>query len=146
MSEEKTTEKINDKEKQPSQEAQHFTKENFPDVQSNLFYFIQMIMSNVYIYLGMIPIPGTEDTIFDLDQAKQGIDLVEVLVNHVKPTVNDQQRRELDALVSQLQMNYVTKSNKPKESEPEKAKESEPEAVPESAPETDDKQEEGSES
>ena len=119
MSTEETSENINDGEEHPNQDEYRFTKENFPDVQSNLFYFIQMLASNVYVYLGMIPIPGTEEAFLDLEQAKQAIDLVEVLVNHAKPMVDDQQKREFDNLVSQLRMNYVSKLKSAQKSETE---------------------------
>lgn len=109
MSTEEINENTNDGEEQANEEAYRLSKENFPDIKTNLAYFIQVLTSNTYIYLGMIPIPGTEELLFDLEQAKQAIDLVELLVNHTKPMVPDEQRPELDNLLSQLQMNYVAK-------------------------------------
>ncbi|MCD6217621.1 DUF1844 domain-containing protein [bacterium] len=119
MSTEEINENTNDGEKKASEEAYRLSKENFPDIKSNLAYFIQVLSSNTYIYLGMIPIPGTEEVLFDLDQAKQAIDLIEILVNHAKSMVPDEQKREFDNLLSQLQMNYVAKLKSGQETETE---------------------------
>lgn len=117
MSTEETTENVNDGEEQAKEEANRLSKENFPDVKSNLAYFIQVLTGNTYIYLGMIPIPGTEETLFDLEQAKQAIDVIEILVNQVKPMVPDDHKREFDNLLSQLQMNYIAKSKSGQDTE-----------------------------
>ncbi|MFH1514806.1 MAG: DUF1844 domain-containing protein [bacterium] len=115
MTPENTTDETSQTDEQPILDAFKLTKENFPDVKTNLIYFIQVMSHNVYIYLGLVPIPGTEEIIFDLEQAKLSIDLIETMINFGKPQFDDQLKREFEGLLSQMQMNYVTKSKSSKD-------------------------------
>jgi hypothetical protein len=88
------------------------TEENYPDVKMTLLYFIQAISTNAYTYLGLFPIPGTDKTMFKLDEAKRAIDLLAALVDYSQSIVDTSEKRELDSLLTQLRMNYVHKSQK----------------------------------
>ena len=102
------------KEKETTQEPEAFklTAENYPDVRTSILYFIQVLTNHAYTYLGFIPIPGTQETLFRLDEANNAINLLNLLIEHVKPMVKDNEKRELDNILTQLRMNYVTKSQK----------------------------------
>jgi len=88
------------------------TKENFPKVQTTLLYFIQLLATHGYIYLGLIPIPGSEETLFDLEEARRAIDLLAIMVDKAKPDLDDFGCQELDNTVSQLRMNFASKAEK----------------------------------
>jgi len=90
------------------------TKENFPPVKLTLIYFIQLLLSHAYIYLGYVPIPGTEEVLFDLGQAKEAIDLLEIMVEQAKPGLDEKDRRELDNELAQLRINFASKAEKTK--------------------------------
>jgi len=105
---EKTDEESGDTEESPFR----LTKENFPNVNTTLLYFIQLLATHGYIYLGLIPIPGSLETMFDLAQARRAIDLLGVMVEQAKPELEEHDRRELDNTVSQLRLNFATKASK----------------------------------
>lgn len=103
----------NQDEEIPNLEDFKLTAENYPDVKVTLLYFIQAVSNHAYVYLGLFPIPGTSDTIFKLDEAKRAIDLLEVLIEQIKPMLTDSaEKREFDGILTQLRMNYVSKSQK----------------------------------
>jgi hypothetical protein len=87
------------------------TAENYPDVKYNLLYFIQIMISNTYTYLGFVPIPGTEEVMFKLDEARKAIDLVDTLYGFGKSILEEADRRDIEAAIAQLRINFVNKSN-----------------------------------
>jgi hypothetical protein len=85
------------------------TAENYPDVKYNLLYFIQIMISNTYTYLGLVPIPGTEEVMLKLDEARKAIDLIDVLFGYGKPFLDTADQRDIEAAITQLRINYVNK-------------------------------------
>lgn len=106
--------KENDTEKMEGETGEPFrlTKENFPQVQTTLIYFIQLLATHAYVYLGLLPIPGGEETMFELEQAREAIDLLAIMVDQAKPKLDENVQRDLDNTVAQLRMNYAMKAHK----------------------------------
>ena len=88
------------------------TKENFPKVETTLIYFIQLLATHAYVYLGLLPIPGGEETMFELAEAREAIDLLAIMVEQAKPRLDENIQRDLDNTVAQLRMNYTMKAQK----------------------------------
>jgi hypothetical protein len=77
----------------------------------------------------------------DLDQAKNSIDMLEMIQRKTKGNLNEQEKNTLDQVLYELRMNYVDELKKPAEEsktaeERESAKETEP---PKEAQASDDK-------
>ena len=62
--------------------------------------------------LGKITNPATGKIERHLDQAKQSIEMVEVIKEKTKGNLNSDLSRMLDAMLSELRLNYVDEFNK----------------------------------
>lgn len=94
---------------QSMHEGFKLTAENYPDVKYNLLYFIQIMISNTYTYLGLVPIPGTEEVMLKLDEARKAIDLIDVLFGYGDSILEEADQKEIEAAITQLRINYVNK-------------------------------------
>ncbi len=104
-------EKINNSE----YESEHEKDENlklYPDMLplATLFvWFMGILNSKAWEYLGLIINPETKDIKQDLKKAKVSIDSFEYLLNQIRNELNSEEKRQLGDMLANLQMNYVEK-------------------------------------
>jgi hypothetical protein len=68
---------------------------------------IGLLQQQAWVNMGLVMNPATKAVTRDLEQAKLAIDAVAALVNLIAPRVDADVRRELQAMVSDLQVNFV---------------------------------------
>ncbi len=104
-------EKINN----PQHKTDHEKDENiklYPDMLTltTLFsWFIGILNSKAWEYLGLMMNPETKEIKQDLKKAKISIDSFEFLLNQIKNELNTEEKRQLGDMLANLQMNYVEK-------------------------------------
>jgi F0F1-type ATP synthase membrane subunit b/b' len=64
------------------------------------------------IALGKLKNPATDKIERNLEQAKQSIDMLELLKEKTKNNLNDEQKRLIDGMLTDLRLNYVDESKK----------------------------------
>lgn len=67
---------------------------------------VQLSMS-AWIHLGLLANPGDNKVAKDLAQARLAIDCIAALVEKLSPTVQPQEREELQRMLTDLRMNFV---------------------------------------
>lgn len=77
-----------------------------PDIYSVLFEFLQVTRTHAALRLGLLPNPSTGQIERDLDQAKVAIDTVIFLGKQIEPVIAPEERLPLQAMISELQMQY----------------------------------------
>ncbi len=79
------------------------------------FQFAQLISifhSSAMVALGKLKNPATDKVERNLEQAKQAIDMLELLRTKTKGNLTDSEQRMLDASLTDLRLNFVDESNK----------------------------------
>ncbi len=82
---------------------------------SNDQLFIQFILifhQNAMIAMGKLKNPMTDKVERDLEQAKQSIDLLEVLKQKTSNNLSAELSRALESALTELRLNYVDETNK----------------------------------
>lgn len=102
---------------QPRAEAAGPEQEEFeheavppPDVYAVLQFTIGLLADQAWQLMGLVPPPGQKEITKDLEQAKIAIDTVVFIVDKIRPHVDEEQRRALQTLISNLQINFVQQS------------------------------------
>jgi hypothetical protein len=80
----------------------------------------QLFMQLIYIFhasamqsMGKIKNPVTDKIERDMNQAKQAIDMLDMIKDKTKNNLSNDQAKMLDMFLSELRLNYVDESNKP---------------------------------
>lgn len=77
--------------------------------------FIQLIMifhQNTMMALGKLKNPITGQTETDLNQAKQSIEMLEMIRDKTKNNLSDDLSRALNHALTEMRLNFVDESNK----------------------------------
>lgn len=83
------------------------------DTDDQLFtQLISIFYSSAMIALGKLKNPVTDQIERNLVQAKQSIDILELIKEKTKNNLTDSQKRTLDRLLTDLRLNYIDESNK----------------------------------
>ena len=83
------------------------------DTDDQLFtQLISIFYSSAMIALGKLKNPVTDQIERNLVQAKQSIDILELIKEKTKNNLTDSQKRTLDRLLTDLRLNYIYESNK----------------------------------
>lgn len=77
------------------------------DAPSLLKWCISLLAAHAWQSMGLIPNPSTNKIERNLDDARIAIDAAGVLVEQVKTRLDDPGRREMDALLADLRINFV---------------------------------------
>ncbi len=80
------------------------------DVYQVLRIFIGMLSEQAWVSLGLHVRPGASDTEVRLTEARIAIDTLKFVSAQLADNLQDAEKRELDTLITTLQMNYVQKS------------------------------------
>lgn len=76
-----------------------------------LLSFLGVLASKAWEGMGLIPNPATNKIQQDLAGARMAIDAYAALFEVVRAHVEDQPRREMEALLTTLRLNFVEKSS-----------------------------------
>jgi hypothetical protein len=68
---------------------------------------IGLLQQQAWVHMGLVMNPATKAVAKDMEQAKLAIDAVVALINLIAPRLDEQAQRELRAVVSDLQVNFV---------------------------------------
>ena len=73
---------------------------------------LSIFYSSAMMALGKLKNPVTDQIERNLEQAKQSIDILELIKEKTKNNLTDSQKRTLDGLLTDLRLNYIDESNK----------------------------------
>lgn len=73
---------------------------------------LYIFYSSAMVALGKLKNPATDKIERNLEQAKQSIDILELIRDKTKNNLNEQQSRTLDSMLTDLRLNYVDEKNK----------------------------------
>jgi hypothetical protein len=82
-----------------------------PSVYEYLALMLDQMSAVSWQKLGLQPDPMTNRIEMDLGEAKVAIDTVAYLVNSLDSSLDDEDRRRVHALIRDLRINFVQKSN-----------------------------------
>ncbi|MHB1001791.1 MAG: DUF1844 domain-containing protein [Armatimonadota bacterium] len=82
------------------------------DIYSMMTWFIQMLGSQVWQWLGLMKNPSTGQLDKDLAQARIAIDTIAFMVNQLEGKLTPQEQREMQSILSDLRVNFVQQSAK----------------------------------
>jgi len=69
--------------------------------------FILSLNTSALIHLGDLPDPQTRERIYDIQSAKQTVDILELLKTKTEGNLDSQEFRLLDDVIYDLRMKYV---------------------------------------
>jgi len=78
-----------------------------PNVTDWLRYTAMVLSELAWQQMGLRLAPGQKEATVDMAQAKLAIDTIVFITDKLHPTMNEQERKEIRALVSDLQLNFV---------------------------------------
>lgn len=73
---------------------------------------LSIFYSSAMMAMGKLKNPVTDQIERNLEQAKQSIDILELIKEKTKNNLTDLQKRTLEGLLTDLRLNYVDESNK----------------------------------
>jgi F0F1-type ATP synthase membrane subunit b/b' len=83
------------------------------DTNDQLFtQLLYIFYSSAMVAMGKLKNPATDKIERNLEQAKQSIDMLELIREKTKNNLTDVQYRTLDSLLTDLRLNFVDESNK----------------------------------
>ncbi len=80
------------------------------DIYQILRLFVGMVSEQAWINLGIQLAPGEEETEVKLPEAKIAIDTLRFICQQLEDDLEEAEKRELDNLMSTLQMNYIQRA------------------------------------
>lgn len=83
-----------------------------PNVYGVLGFFMQMLVEQAWINMGKRVPPGMKQPPRDLTQAKLAIDVLSSVSEKLDPHIDDEEKKTLTGVISDLQVNFVNESNK----------------------------------
>lgn len=81
-------------------------------VMDRMLMCIDILHQGAWVALGLVADPATGQVEQDLDSARAAIDGVVFLVEKIEPSLDENTRREIRRVVSDLQINFVRQSQK----------------------------------
>lgn len=79
-----------------------------PNVYAMLQFVFGLMAEQAWQLMGLHLAPGQKEPVKDMAQAKVAIDTAVFISDKLHPHVSDEDRRALRAIISDLQMNYVS--------------------------------------
>ena len=73
------------------------------------FYFLNVLQAKAWQYLGLLVHPENGETLVDFKEARQAIDLFELIFENLKNDFNPSIKKEMEIQLANLQLNYVEK-------------------------------------
>lgn len=109
MPDEERSEEDTEEEEISEEDARAQMAEMMAGVKEMALSNISMLATQAWHHLGLVPIPGINESKTDLEQAKMAIDLFEANLNVLSGEIDEEIRKELKKTLMDLQMNYVNK-------------------------------------
>ena len=81
-------------------------------VMDRMLMCIDILHQGAWVALGLVADPATGQVEKDLESARAAIDGVAFLVEKIEPSLDENTRREVKRVVSDLQINFVRQSQK----------------------------------
>lgn len=81
-----------------------------PNVYAMLEFVVGLLSEQAWQLMGVRLAPGQKEMVKDMAQAKLAIDTVVFIADKLQPHVEEEDRRALRALISDLQMNFVVQN------------------------------------
>lgn len=86
--------------------------ESLPDVMTLVGTFLSLLAARAWQAMGLVPDPATKQVERNLDDAQLAIDAAAALAEVIRPRVGDRERREIEALITNLRLNFVEQKSK----------------------------------
>lgn len=96
--------------KEEEKEKKETTPEEIATIRDVLLWFIDILVGNTYVWLGLVKHPQTQQLHKDLKQAKISIDCIEFFLNRLEDFLSELEKRELKSILADLQINFVNQS------------------------------------
>lgn len=94
-----------------SEENKEALKELMPDnIYDFIRFFLTALVSQSWVYMGLIYNPRDNQITKDLTQAKVAIDCFEFLFNKIKDKLTEKETKELQEILANLQLNFIEKT------------------------------------
>ena len=98
-------------EEQPAAEtAQEEANLPPPDVYAMLGFVVGLMADTAWQLMGIRLAPGQKETVKDLAQAKVAIDTIAFIADKLQPVLNEEERKGIRGVISDLQINFVRMS------------------------------------
>ena len=86
--------------------------ETFKDEETEqLFQLVHMFQRSALLHMGMLP-DNEGNLLYNLAEAKAGIDMLQVLQNKTKGNITEQEERMFRGIVSELQLQFFKAPNR----------------------------------
>jgi hypothetical protein len=92
---------------QPAENGSETTPQPSMDVWGVLQYCFILLHSQAWQAMGLVPDPASRTIKRDLDQARVAIDTASYIVTQLEPKLESKEQRNLRAMLSDLQINFV---------------------------------------
>jgi hypothetical protein len=79
-------------------------------VYDTLRFMVNLLGQQAWIHLGLVMAPGKQEIEQDLTQARVAIDTLAAVAEQLQPDASEEEKRELESLLSNLRVNYVQRS------------------------------------
>lgn len=73
---------------------------------------ISLLATSAWQAMGLIPDPSTQRVERRFDDARLAIDSVAALLEHLRPRLDETERREFETLLANLRLNFVEQQSK----------------------------------
>ena len=80
------------------------------DIYDTLRFMIGVLNQAAWMHLGLVVPPGKAEAQTDLAQARVAIDALEALAGQLRLVADAIEQRELDSILANLRINYVTRA------------------------------------
>lgn len=100
---------------QPESEPQHEGEGSpgpLPDAMSLVGTCLSLLAARAWQAMGLVPDPATKQIEKDLNDAQLAIDAAAALADVLRPRVAERERREIEALITNLRLNFVEQKSK----------------------------------
>ncbi len=86
--------------------------ESLPDAKTLVVTCLSLLASRAWQAMGLVPNPATKQIERKLDDAQLAIDAAAALAEVIRPHAADAERREIEALLTNLRLNFVEQKGK----------------------------------
>lgn len=81
-----------------------------PNIFETLQFVTGLLAEQAWQFMGLHLPPGCKEPVFDMAQAKIAIDVVISIADRIQPHIDEEARRALRGIISDLQINFVQHS------------------------------------
>lgn len=86
--------------------------ESLPDAMTLVGTCLSLLAARAWQAMGLVPDPATKQVERKLDDAQLAIDAAAALADIIRPRVAERERREIEALITNLRLNFVEQKRK----------------------------------